>query len=160
MASREKFKTQKDTIEEKRTVAILNQKLYKQFKVVHNETPNNHYDFDIYDQQDRLVSIMEFKRRYIDSDTYDTWVIAKVKLERLIRIADELNVKPMWIFGFNDEYRFTNVLTLTPDDLGKVTEIRRDKKRAGGQRGVSDVEDGYKVKNNSKWHRLNRRSRR
>jgi hypothetical protein len=101
---------------------------------------------------------MEFKRRYINSDTYHTWVIAKIKLERLKAIAQEMNCKPIWIFGFNDVYRFTDVNKLTPDDLGNIVEIRRDKPRKGGQRGVSDIEDGYKVKANDKWKRIDRAS--
>jgi hypothetical protein len=152
MSGKEKFKTKKDAIEEKRTVAILNQQLKPHFNVIHNETPNNHYDFDVYNQDNQLVSIMEFKRRYIDSYKYDTWVIAKVKIERLIAIANELQCKPIWIFGFNNEYRWANVNNLTPDDLGSVVTIRRDKPRKGGQRGVSDIEDGYEVTPNDKWH--------
>jgi hypothetical protein len=154
MSRTERFKSKKDTAEEKQIVSILNKRLTPLFNVIHNETPNNHYDFDLYNNQGIRVSIIEFKRRYINSDTYPTWVIAKIKLERLVSIAQELNCKPIWIFGFNNEYRFVNVLKLSPDDLGQVTEIRRDKPRYGNRVGVSDVEDGYKVKDSPVWKKI------
>ena len=151
---REKFKSKKDAIEEKKAIKLLNEKLNGKFTVIHNETPNNHYDFDAYDIYGNLVYIMEFKRRYVNSFTYPTWVIAKIKLERLISIAKQKNCQPMWIFGFNDEYRYCNVNHLTADDLGPVVTIRRTKPRYNNQRGISDVEDGYEVKNNEKWGSL------